>query len=78
MPIYEYTCHDCRDEFELLLRGSETPHCPKCGSRRLAKQFSVPAAHTSGSSRSLPVCEPSSVEGTCGRPQCGMGGCQML
>jgi len=70
MPLFEYTCEKCSSDFELLIRGSEQPVCPECGSRKLEKRFSVPAAHTKGSS--LPVAPP----GPCGRPQCGMGGCQ--
>jgi putative FmdB family regulatory protein len=76
MPIYEYTCQGCHDEFELLLRGEETPECPSCGGHELEKRFSVVAAH-SAASRSLPVCQPSSP-GDCGLPQCGLGGCQMM
>lgn len=76
MPLYEYTCEKCHSDFELLIRGEEKPVCPDCGSNRLEKHFSVPAAHTRGAS-SLPVCEPTPSAG-CGRPQCGMGGCQMM
>ena len=76
MPIYEYACVHCDEEFELLIRGSETPTCPSCGNTKLDKQFSVPAAH-SGAVGQLPVCQPSAPE-TCGLPQCGMGGCQMM
>jgi putative FmdB family regulatory protein len=73
MPIYEYSCDACNNEFELLVRGNERPACPECGSVKLEKLLSVPAAHTTG--KSLPICDtPSS--GTCGLPQCGMGGCQ--
>lgn len=76
MPIYEYACDTCRHEFEYLLRGGERPACPECGSIRLEKRLSVPAAHTASASRDLPVaCPP--AQGNCGLPQCGMGGCQM-
>lgn len=68
MPIYEYSCAQCRGSFELLVRGSETPRCPDCGSTELAKLLSVPAAHTRSQS-DLPVCRG----GTC-PPACGMGG----
>ncbi len=74
MPLYEYACQACHADFELLIRGADEPVCPTCGSRELAKQFSVPAAHTAGSS-SLPVCGPPSPAG-CGLPQCGQGICQ--
>ena len=75
MPIFEYDCEKCGSEFELLVRHDQPPVCPNCGTNRLLKRFSVPAAHVK-SSQSLPICErPSS--GGCGLPQCGMGGCGM-
>ena len=72
MPIYEYNCQECAGDFELLLRTSDAPQCPECGSQRLEKQLSVPAAH-SGNAVSLPVCQAPPVGG-CGAPQCGGGG----
>lgn len=75
MPIYEYACSDCSQEFELLIRGTETPNCPHCGGRQLEKLLSVPAAHVGGG-QSLPIaCGPPVRGGGCGLPQCGMGGC---
>ena len=73
MPIYEYACKKCKQEFELLVRGSETLECPECGSKRLGKMLSVPAAHMAGGG-DLPVCEAAQA-GDCGMPQCGSGGC---
>jgi putative FmdB family regulatory protein len=75
VPIYEYVCQTCQLEFEQLVRGSERPVCPTCGAEELDKQFSVPAAHSSGSE--LPICQPRGSQG-CGLPECGTGGCQML
>jgi putative FmdB family regulatory protein len=72
MPLYEYTCESCRQDSEILVRGGERPECPECGSVKLTKRLSVPAAHMAGSS--LPVFEPRSG---CGKPQCGAGGCGM-
>ena len=71
MPLYEYSCRDCESQFELLVRGSEQPHCPECESERLERLLSAPAAHTT-SSRELPMCQPATG---CGLPQCGQGGC---
>ena len=48
MPIYEYVCSECSHEFELLIRGSETPACPKCESAEIEKQFSLPRVHSEG------------------------------
>jgi putative FmdB family regulatory protein len=71
MPLYEYHCDDCQADVELLIRGTDQPVCPTCGGTRLAKQFSVPAAHVAGGK--LPLAS-SNWEG-CGRPGCGSGGC---
>jgi putative FmdB family regulatory protein len=40
MPIYEYKCKDCGQEFETLVLGSEKPVCEKCNSQNLEKKFS--------------------------------------
>ena len=73
MPIYEYTCQNCRRHFDLLVRGGELPTCPHCQSQQLAKELSLPAAHVASGSQ-LPVCAPA-PQGGCGLPQCGSGGC---
>ncbi|MFV1964301.1 MAG: zinc ribbon domain-containing protein [Pirellulaceae bacterium] len=75
MPIYEYTCQMCRCDFEVLLRRGEAPECPQCGGKKLAKQFSVPAAH-SGNSKDLPICG-APTPGACGMHACGTGGCPL-
>ncbi|MDH3734592.1 MAG: zinc ribbon domain-containing protein [Gemmatimonadota bacterium] len=48
MPIYEYVCQSCGSEFELLIRGEETPACPSCEGAELEKQFSLPRVHSEG------------------------------
>lgn len=48
MPIYEYACDTCEHEFELLVRGSETPACPACGSEELNRKLSLPRVHSEG------------------------------
>lgn len=73
MPIYEYRCQKCHAEFELLVRGSEKPECPQCESVKLERRLSVVAAPGSAGGDPLPMSG-----GMCGRPQCGMGGCQGL
>lgn len=68
MPIYEYTCGKCSERFEVLVRSSAEakPRCPKCGSRKVEKCFSVCASHN-GSKKS------SSHGG--GSSKCGCGSC---
>jgi putative FmdB family regulatory protein len=75
MPLYEYHCRDCTTQFELLVRGQEIPHCPRCDSDRLEKQLSA-CATPGKAGTELPMCEPRLPVG-CGLPQCGMGGCAM-
>jgi putative FmdB family regulatory protein len=41
MPIYEYNCGKCGDDFELLVFKSDEPTCPKCGSTNLQKKMSA-------------------------------------
>ncbi|NIL97720.1 MAG: zinc ribbon domain-containing protein [Planctomycetales bacterium] len=73
MPIYEYICGKCQSKFEVLVRGTEQVRCEQCGSDRLEKLLSVPAAHTPGGSSKLPICEP--PPGIPGGGPCGRGGC---
>lgn len=45
MPLYEYSCDDCGERFELIRRASdeEPVICPECGSpaRKLLSGFAV-------------------------------------
>lgn len=41
MPIYEYRCSACGEEFELLVFGDKKVTCTKCGSEDVKKKFSV-------------------------------------
>ncbi|MEC9093592.1 MAG: zinc ribbon domain-containing protein [Planctomycetota bacterium] len=71
MPIFEYVCTDCSNEFELLVRGEESTSCPNCDSSKLEKQFSVTSAPQS-SNNSLPIASPQN----CSAPRCCRGGYQ--
>jgi putative FmdB family regulatory protein len=56
MPIYEYKCSNCGEDFEKLVFGNQEVRCPKCDSEDIKKKFSVfsatgtekPLAGTSG------------------------------
>lgn len=74
MPLYEYTCRKCKRDFELLIRSDEAAQCPECGSRKLEKLLSVPAAHVGSGAGALPICGAPSMA-ACGRPECGQGRC---
>jgi putative FmdB family regulatory protein len=44
VPLYEYRCATCRQQFEVLQRVGEGPNglaCPHCGASRLEKQAST-------------------------------------
>lgn len=44
MPVYEYLCPACNRIYSFFshkLNPAKAPACPKCGSRRLRKQFSA-------------------------------------
>lgn len=56
MPIYEYVCEKCDNQFELLVFKDDEPECPKCGAKNLRKKmsafgFSVGHKFTSSSSK---------------------------
>ncbi len=75
MPLYEYACADCRQEFELLVRGDEKPTCASCGGEKLSKLLSVAAAHSGTGAAADPSCGPPGGMcgmGGCGLPECGM------
>ena len=42
MPVYEYLCKDCKQQFEMVLtfteHDQEKVSCPNCGSRRVEQQ----------------------------------------
>lgn len=48
MPLYEYSCKQCRHRFEALVRGDETPACPSCASSDLERHLSTPAVQSAG------------------------------
>jgi putative FmdB family regulatory protein len=43
MPIFEYSCKGCGQEFETLVLAGTTPTCPRCAGQDLEKLISMPA-----------------------------------
>jgi putative FmdB family regulatory protein len=72
VPLYEYACHACEREFELLVRSDVTPACPRCGGTALTKLMSAAAIGRGGGD---PPPAPGAC-GTCGDPR-GPGACAM-
>ena len=70
MPLFHFLCEKCQKQSEILLRGSEVPICPQCGSKRLTKQASAfaPVMGGSSASKDMPAgCHgcPSRQKGAC-------------
>ena len=68
MPIYEYRCKKCGNEFEALVSQDRKAKCMKCGSTRLEKLLSTFSANTQPTK--LP-CD----SGTCSSGACPTGSC---
>lgn len=73
MPIFEYACASCGNEFEVLVReSSPAPECPGCHGTELRKKLSAFAAlsGSAGPQKELPSpCQ------SCGHPD-GPGACR--
>jgi len=44
MPIYDFLCSRCESLFESLVRATDVPVCPECGSSEVKKVLAPPAA----------------------------------
>lgn len=75
MPIFEYLCQECGQEFELLVRSDTVLQCPTCDSDQLEKQLSVFATEKSAASAAEPLMACGAPCGSCGHPD-GPGACQ--
>ncbi|MAE18130.1 transcriptional regulator [Candidatus Poribacteria bacterium] len=59
MPLYEYQCRQCGDQFEILQRMSVTAEeiagleCPQCGTSNPKKTLSVFSGQTSSPSLNM-------------------------
>jgi len=51
VPIYEFDCQTCGEEFEKIQSFSETttPLCPRCQSTQVQRRMGRPAIHFKGS-----------------------------
>jgi len=41
MPLHDFRCPACDTVFELLVRSSEVPACPTCGTDKIERQTSL-------------------------------------
>jgi len=66
MPIYEYRCKQCEQEFEKYVPGASTAvACPGCSSEQVMRKLSVFGLKTAG------AFQPSAMSGG----GCCGGGC---
>ncbi|GFH62696.1 MAG: FmdB family regulatory protein [Candidatus Desulfovibrio kirbyi] len=73
MPIFEYICTKCGQEFEELIFDTAAPPCPACGSAKTRKLMSL-CSHSSGKSGGEDAyTPPSSPGGSC--VGCAGGNC---
>ena len=61
MPLFQYTCSKCDHDFKLLVNRGDKVECPKCKSKKLDKQPSLPGLgqvvkETGCGDLSLPPC----------------------
>ena len=63
MPLFEFQCTDCKDEFEELVRSSAAVtevKCPHCGSQQVKRKLSLFASKVSGGGSLAPAPAASS------------------
>ncbi len=70
MPIYEYTCEECKHTTEAMRRMAEADEplaCEACGSERTRRDQSVFAASSGGGEEdAVPASPPCGPGGACG------------
>lgn len=73
MPIYEYCCLECKNDFEYLVFRNEEPEgCPSCKSQKVKRLMSACGFVSKGSSGET-VSSSASVGSSCGG--CTAGSC---
>jgi len=79
MPIYEYKCNDCGENFETLVMGGADPECPSCDSRDLSRLMSACGFISKSSGPGSETQVKSSASSACGScsssncSSCGVG-----
>lgn len=67
MPVYPYTCLNCKKRFEITLSyseyGTKTVHCPHCSSDQVQRRIGRVRIARSEESRIESMADPSSLAG---------------
>lgn len=71
MPLFEYRCPECAEQFELLVRNGEAARCPRCDSTRIEKLLSAASARVGAALPIAGQCPPPEA------PPCGPGCCRL-
>jgi putative FmdB family regulatory protein len=75
MPIFEFVCGNCGEEFEKLVRsGSAEIRCLHCASEDVERVLSTFRASTSSRGRSTATVGTGSGCGSCSSGSCGTCG----
>ena len=77
MPIYEYRCEKCGNDFEELVGPNESaPPCPLCDSKKVEKLLSRSSFRSASSDGDFGGCDSGSCDfGGCASGGGGCGGC---
>ena len=71
MPIYEFRCKKCKQEFEYLVLGSDKPVCPGCHSKNVCRLMSACGFVSKGGGGD--TVRKSAAASSCG--SCSSGSC---
>ena len=70
MPIFEYQCKKCGQDFEEVVFHNEKPLCPYCYSLDTEQQLSLPCLHIEGSGSMSNFASKGSACGGCSGGNC--------
>ena len=77
MPMYEYYCADCHDQFDALRpmkKADEAIQCKHCEGVKTSRVLSLFATHTKSNDGPAPEFNKmGSIGGCCGGGMCGCG-----
>ncbi len=74
MPIFEYKCMKCNEEFECIVLGGDTVTCPECNTKKVKRKMSA-CSFKSGGSSGGDYSAPSSSGSSSGCSGCSGGSC---